>query len=70
MTGKLTITAKIGPAIGVTAAVLNDITKMNMDMLKGVLEVTNAGKIIEYDIQGSTTFTATISATAVAIVIS
>jgi len=60
---KTTVTAKVGPGLTVSAAVIQNVTAYQVDLVKKVMFVTTSSipnKQIEYDITGVTSFTTTI----------
>lgn len=74
MPSQLTVTAKTGPASQVTAGVLTDVTAINLDLTRRVVQVfvnsANGPTIKEFDLVGVTTFTCSISGANYTMVIS
>lgn len=72
MGDQITLTAKVGPGLTVSAIVLTGVTKFSVDTVQGLLEVTcdqnPYGGI--YDISAASTFTVTVSSKLYTIVIS
>ena len=61
MASTATITGKTGPAVTVTSAVINNVVRLEvLTAPKSVLFVQeSSGKIREFDLNGTTTFTVT-----------
>lgn len=74
MANQVTVTAKTGPAKTNTALVLGDVTNINFDLVRLVVQITqtpHSGAFTkEYDLSGVTAVTFTISGTSYTIVIS
>lgn len=72
--GQVTVTAKTGPNIQNTAVVIPNVQAVNFDLMQPSIQiqtVTQAGdNIREYDLTGVTTITATVTAGAIAFVLS
>jgi hypothetical protein len=64
MPSTATVTSKIGPAITVTAAVLQNVVNVEYDIAARVIRVkqSDPNKITEYDYAATTTVTMTVSA--------
>lgn len=64
MTGTLTYTGKIGPALALTTTVFNDVTDLDYQLDKNVLKVTygTPSKIAYLDLFASTVSTHTLVA--------
>jgi hypothetical protein len=61
-TGAVTVTGYAGPGMTVTAVVINNVTKFEVDIDKGMLRMTDtSGNLKEVAISAATTFTVTIS---------
>lgn len=71
---QVTVTAKTGPGIQNTAIVLGDVTNINFDLARRVVQVfqtpNSGGNIKEYDLVGVTTVTFSISGSTYTMVIS
>jgi hypothetical protein len=72
MPSTATVTSKVGPAQTVTAQVITNVVRMEvLTAPKSVLSIQQAdGKIQEFDLSATTTFTVTISAGNLTITIS
>jgi len=71
MPSQVTVTAPTGPAQLVTAAVLTNLTEMHAYAApKSMLQVMVNGRIREFDINATTTYTITISAGVMTVVVS
>ena len=73
MASQVTVTAKTGPAKQNTAIVLGNVTNINFDLARRVVQVfqsTTSGNVKEYDLAGVTTVTFTISGVNYTMVIS
>jgi hypothetical protein len=72
--GQVTVTAKTGPNVQNTAAVIANVQAVNFDLMQPSLQiqtVTGAGdNIREYDLTGVTTVTCTVTAGVLAFVVS
>jgi len=71
-TGTATITAKTGPAVQNTAAVLANVSKVEYDVAGSIVRVTqnNPSRVQEFDMGGVTTATITITGGNLAFVVS
>jgi hypothetical protein len=64
MSSKATVTAKVGPGISASASVIKDVTGYTVDLVRKIMFVSTLSqpnKQVEYDINGVTTFTTTIT---------
>jgi hypothetical protein len=72
--GQVTITAKTGPNVQNSAAVIPNVQSVNFDLMAPSIQVQTAigagDNVKEYDLTGVTTITATVTAGAVAFVLS
>ena len=58
--GQTTVTAPIGPALTASAQVLAGVRRVSFDSVRAVLDVETAnGRVVSYDINATTTITAT-----------
>jgi len=58
---QVTVTAKAGPGLTVTAQVITDVISFNFDTVNELLTVTTLKGINNYDITAVTTITLTVS---------
>lgn len=61
MPSQVTVTAKTGPAVQATALIITEVTNMNFDLVKRVLQVFQGSTVKEFDLSTVTTTTFTIS---------
>jgi hypothetical protein len=62
MASQATLTGPTGPAQTVTAQVFTDVLSVNLDCSRSMLFVTTAKRIVELDINATTTITDTVTA--------
>lgn len=60
-TSGATVTGKTGPARTVTSQVLSNVTEIDLQIARNVVFITSNGKIFEFDLAATTTFTISIS---------
>lgn len=68
--GTATITAKTGPDVALTAQVITNVTGLNIDFAKGIVNILNGDPTKNLCIQGSNLGTLTINTSTGAIAIS
>lgn len=62
MPDNITVTAKTGPAVTATSRVFTGVKKVEFDLEKQVLHVTDSdNRVWDYDLYGSTTVTYTVA---------
>lgn len=63
MPSTATVTSKIGPGVTVTAQVLQNVVRVNYDLVGDTVEITQSDpvKVTQYDLAATTTVTMTVS---------
>ena len=61
-TGRVTMTGPSGPAQTLTAQVFTDVLRVELDIVRSMLFVHTSGRIVELDINATTTITDTVTA--------